>query len=192
MITYTYHNKKIRLTPHVYEPAEDSYLVVDALVDHIRCGDRVLEIGCGCGIVSIFAGDFASLVVATDINPHAVRCAKLNGITTVRTDMFAGIKSTFNIIVFNPPYLPVLEEEHSKKWVDLMIDGGRDGRRTIKRFIEQVGDYLAPGGCVLLVISSLTGIREVCDLMLDAGLHVEPVARSKHFFEQLVVLKGWV
>ena len=93
MRSITYNNKTIRLIDHVYEPAEDSFLMVDALLAHISKGDRVLEIGCGSGIVSMFANDLASLVIATDLNPHALGCAKLNGITVLRTDLFAGIKS---------------------------------------------------------------------------------------------------
>lgn len=190
MTLITYRGKIIRLLPHVYEPAEDSFLLADALIDDIKEGDRVLEVGCGSGIVSMFAQNHASLVVATDLNPHAVNCARKNGINAVRTDLFDGIKGHFDLIVFNPPYLPTSDEERLHGWDSLMLEGGKNGRQTIKRFIVGLGDYLSPEGRVLLLVSSLTGIKEVCLLMNNAGLFVEPISKSKHFFEHLVVLKG--
>ena len=190
MTSITYRGKIIHLLPHVYEPAEDSFLLVDALIDNIKDGDRVLELGCGSGIVSMFAQNRASLVVATDLNPHAVLCASNNGINAVRTDLFDGIKGQFDLIVFNPPYLPTSDEERLSGWDSLIMEGGKNGRQTIKRFIYGLGDSLSPKGRVLLLVSSLTGIKEVCLIMNNADLFVEPISRSKHFFEQLVVLKG--
>jgi len=190
MTSITYRDKTIELVPHVYEPAEDSFLLVDALLENIRNGDRVLEVGCGSGIVSVFASDIASMVVATDLNPHAVKCAAGNGVTVVRTDLYAGLKGTFDLIVFNPPYLPTSKNERLGGWDDLMLDGGPNGRRTIARFLKGIWELLSQGGRVLLLVSSLTGVNEVSRLMQDAGLAVEPVSESRHFFEQLVVLKG--
>jgi len=190
MTSITYRDKTIELAPHVYEPAEDSFLLVDALLGNIRNGDRVLEVGCGSGIVSVFASDIASMVVATDLNPHAVRCAACNGVSVVRTDLYAGLKGTFDLIVFNPPYLPTSKNERLGGWDDLMLDGGYNGRRTIARFLKGIRELLSQGGRVLLLVSSLTGVSEVSRSMRDAGLAVEPVSESRHFFEQLVVLKG--
>ncbi|MBE0524320.1 MAG: methyltransferase [Methanosarcinales archaeon] len=190
MTSITYRGKIIHLLPQVYEPAEDSFLLVDALIDNIKDGDRVIELGCGSGIVSLFAQNRASLVVATDLNPYAVRCAGKNGINAIRTDLFDGINGQFDLIVFNPPYLPTSDEERLSGWDGLMLEGGKNGRQTIKRFIDGLGDYLSPKGRVLLLVSSLTGIKEVCNIMNNAGLFVEPISKSKHFFEQLVVLKG--
>jgi release factor glutamine methyltransferase len=190
MTSITYKDKTIQLASHVYEPAEDSFLLVDALLENIRNGDRVLEVGCGSGIVSVFASDIASMVVATDLNPYAVRCATGNGVTVVKTDLYAGLKGTFDLIVFNPPYLPTSKNERLGGWDDLMLDGGPDGRKTIARFLNGIRELLSQSGQVLLLVSSLTGVSEVSRSMQDAGLAVEPVSESRHFFEQLIVLKG--
>lgn len=188
----SYKGKRIELISHVYEPSEDSILLVDALLEQINYGDRVLEVGCGSGIVSVFAAERTAFVVATDINPFAVQCARINGIEAIRTDLCAAIDGKFDLVIFNPPYLPTSENEHQGKWEDLMLDGGSDGRRTIERFLEQVGELIAPGGKVLLLVSSYTGIPEVCDLMEQTGLRVEIISQSRYFFEQLVVLEGTI
>lgn len=191
MMSFTYRSRTVRLIPNVYEPAEDSELMVDALLGTIQEGERVLEIGCGSGIVSVFAMEHSQQVVGVDLNPHAVQCARMNGVDVIRTDLFAGIKGTFDLIMFNPPYLPTSADEVLGGLDDLMVSGGHDGRKTIERFLACLGEHLSPNGRVLLLVSSLTGIEEVCSMMQRAGLDVEPVVRSRHFFEELVVLKGW-
>lgn len=72
-----YRDKEIIILSGVYEPAEDSFLMVEAILREVQRSDGILEIGTGSGIVSI--EDMAQ-VIATDISPHAVKCAKLNGI----------------------------------------------------------------------------------------------------------------
>jgi len=49
---------------------------------------------------------------------------------------------------------------------------------------------LLPGGRFLLLVSSLTGIGEVRDLMKKAGFWAEEVARTRIEGEDLVVLRG--
>ena len=61
---------------NVYEPAEDSFLFAENL--DVKEGERVLDVGTGCGILGIIAAKKAGEVVAVDVNPYAVRCAKEN------------------------------------------------------------------------------------------------------------------
>src|SRR3972149_4355762 len=61
---------------NVYEPSEDSFLFAENL--DVKEGERVLDMGTGCGIVGVLAARKACEVVAVDVNPHAVRCAREN------------------------------------------------------------------------------------------------------------------
>ncbi len=155
--------------PEVYAPAEDTWLLLRAAAQECHDGERVLEVGCGSGIISASLSGRAS-VLATDINPHAVRAARNHGIEVVRTDLAAGICSRFGLILFNPPYLPTMPEERLDDWLEYALDGGPDGRLVISRFLSGAGRLLAPGGRVLLLVSSLTGLDEVRDLFARAGL----------------------
>lgn len=175
--------------PDVYEPAEDSFLMIRAALAEIRKSDRVLEIGTGSGIVSMCLMDCAK-VVATDINPYAVKSARLNGVEVIRTDLFGGIGGEFDLIIFNPPYLPTSKDEKVDGWIGCAWDGGRDGLTIINRFLDQVGEYLMDGGRILLSISSLTGIEQVKEKMAALGFTVDEVLSETHFFERLVVLRG--
>jgi len=158
--------------PEVYAPAEDTWLLLRAATKECHDGDRVLEVGCGSGIISHSLSERAG-VLATDINPHAVRASRELGIEVVRTDLGGGISGRFDLILFNPPYLPTTPEERLDDWLECALDGGPDGRAVITRFLTVVRRVLAPGGRVLLLVSSLTGIPEVCTLIKEAGFSPE-------------------
>lgn len=179
----------------VYPPAEDSYLLLQAVLLEFRAGDRILEIGTGSGIVSSRLSCHASAgdrrVLATDINPHAARKAYELGIEVVRADLFSGIRGPFDLVIFNPPYLPTGPNERIDDWLEYALDGGPEGRSTIVRFIRQVGRVLAPGGRFLIVVSSLTGIREVESALEEAGYDHGIVLEQMIEGERLVVVKGW-
>jgi len=184
-----YRNKEFELLDDVYDPGEDSYLLLEAALREVRHGDRVLEVGAGSGVISLFVKDIAASVVATDISPIACRNARLNGVQVVRADLHSGVCGPFDLILFNPPYLPTVPEEQLGSWLNRAFDGGLTGRREIERFVKGFGRVLAPGGRVLTVISSITGIDESEALFKEKGFGMEIVATEKVPFEKLVVLK---
>jgi release factor glutamine methyltransferase len=188
MVTRIYRDKEFELLDGVYDPGEDSFLLVDAALGEVRPGDKVLEVGTGSGIVSLFLKDIAD-VTATDISPLACENARRNGVRVVRTDLCKGICGLFDLVIFNPPYLPTAEDERLHSWLDHAFDGGPTGRVQISRFLENIGSILPPCGRVMTVFSSLTGIDEVEEMYRSHGFSVETVSEEKVPFEKLVVLK---
>ena len=191
----TNHDHKIHLADSVYEPAEDSYLLIDAARGEIAGSNRrlrILEIGTGSGIVTAAMMQDAPehRYAATDISPHAVECAKANRVPVIRADLFSGIRGRFDLIIFNAPYLPTAPDERVDGWLDYAWNGGGDGRAVINRFLEQVSAFLADRGSILLLLSSLTGIETVRERMASAGLLVHEVASVRCPGERLVVLRG--
>lgn len=193
MVEIKYKGACIQLADEVYDPAEDSYLLADAAVNYAQTGMRVLEIGTGTGFVSsVLLANANVELTATDINPHAAKCAKSNGIEIIRTDMFNGLKakSYFDIVIFNPPYLPTSDDEKVPGWLNYAFDGGSDGRAAVESFLDHVCEYLVSDGVILLLVSSLTGIEDVSSRMGAMGFDVEIIGREKCSFEELVVLMG--
>ncbi len=191
----THHGYQIHLADAVYEPAEDSYLLIDAARGEIAGSNRrlrILEIGTGSGIVTAAMMRDAPehRYAATDINPHAVTCARANRVPVVRADLFRGIRGRFDLIIFNPPYLPTTPAERVDGWLDRAWNGGADGRAVINRFLGQAPAFLADRGSILLLLSSLTGIETVRERMASAGLVVREVASIRCPGERLVVLRG--
>ncbi len=199
MVEIEYKNTRIKLgdSDLVYEPAEDSFLLADAALEEAEPGMRILEIGAGSGFVSaVLRTNIKGIrAFATEINPHAARCAKANGVEVIRTDLFKGIKSgnreaSFDLILFNPPYLPTSEEEKVPGWLNYAFDGGASGRETLDRFLDEAREYLRPGGKILILISSITGLEAVEKKMMKIGFEAGVLLRKKISFEELMVVRG--
>jgi len=175
----------------VYEPAEDSILLADNLsVDE---GDVVLDLGTGTGIQAIAAASKAERVLAVDINPAALklaeRNAELNRVGNIEfrvSDLFRDIKGKekFDLILFNPPYLPV----EGGDMLDLAWSGGEGGVREINRFIDSASKHLESGGRMQFIVSSLNPLQDIIGRLEKKGFTVEVGAEKKLSFERLYLL----
>ena len=171
----------------VYPPSDDSILLIESL--NVSPGERVLEIGCGSGVVSIHCAKNGCTVTAVDINPSAVECteenARLNDVAIdVRgSDLFQNVPERFDTIVFNLPYLPVIDEgELAKAW-----SGGEDGMGPLPRLMTESKDHLYDGGRVVVVVSSLMDQDKLNALL--SKYEVKKLGEVPLFFERLEVLE---
>lgn len=174
-----------------YDPGEDTFLLLRAALKEVKPSDCILEVGCGRAVISGEMARIARRVIAVDINPHAVGIARSKGLEAIRTDLFKGIKGKFDLVLFNPPYLPTSEEEKMDGWINYAYDGGPTGRDTINRFLEGLKAHLKTEGRTLLLVSSANGIEEVLSKASAEGFEAaetddEP---EKFFFEQLYIFK---
>jgi release factor glutamine methyltransferase len=178
------------LETEVYEPAEDSRLLLEATVSEITESDQVLEVGTGSGYVaSELLSETDATVVGSDINPNACRRAQERGVQAVQADLVRPFRdAVFDVVLFNPPYLPRVEAAEMDDWMEQALTGGETGRAVIEPFIESVGRVLAPRGSVYLVVSTLTGVDEVRETARSVGLQAETVREESFPFEKLLVL----
>jgi len=181
----------------VYTPAEDSFLLAENLI--FNNDDLVMDVGTGCGIIAVVAAKKAKKVIATDINPLAVQCARQNAILNnvgnkveVRYgDLFDPLNpgEKFNGIFFNAPYLP------SEPWEELDLAsqawaGGKTGRNTIDRFIREAPGCSSDEGRILLVQSTLSDVEKSLQMFAEQGLVACVIAEKKLDFETIVVLEA--
>jgi release factor glutamine methyltransferase len=172
---FHYHDLVIEIHPDVYDPAEDSFLLLESV--HTDSNDTVLELGTGCGLIALDCARRGSDVVCTDINPFAVQLTRhnikrnqshLRGSVEIRQgNLFSVLheKELFNVIIFNPPYLPTKKQEKVGGWLDIATDGGRDGLKVTKRFLQSLKKHLLDKGRAYFIFSSLSN-RSTLELFL--------------------------
>ncbi len=116
---------------------------------------RVLDLGTGSGICAVFAARNGAQVVATDINPEAVRCAQINAlanhleqrIETRLGDLFAPTREEcFDVILFNPPYYRGQPRDFA--------DAAWRSADVFDRFLNELPAHLRGSGSALVVLSS--------------------------------------
>jgi release factor glutamine methyltransferase len=172
----------------VYMPAEDSYLLQDHIKDFAR--GSVLDMGTGSGVQAIEASKYAEKVLAVDKNPAALKHARkqakgIMNISFKASDLFKTIpKQKFDLIIFNPPYLPV-----SKHADDIALCSPKGGTETITMFLGKAGDYLAPDGVILLVYSSITKKAHIDASLQKNLLQAELISKKHVFFEDILLFK---
>ena len=177
----------------IYFPEEDSFLLEKYVRAFLRkslwekkfdIGTRkVLDMGTGSGILAKTALENTEDVLAVDIDEDAVRYATRQGINARKSDLFSNVNGKFDVIIFNPPYLP------SSKYKDIALDGGKRGYEVIERFLKDAGKYLNKNGIILLLYSSLSKPRRIKDIIKENGLIEEILEDKKVAFEKLYVVK---
>jgi len=164
----------ILVLPGVWSPAYDwsSLFYVENMPD-VR-GLDFLEIGCGTGVISVFAGRAgANRIVAVDVNPEAVRNARRNFdrfgtkmADAFLSDGFSNVKGKFDLITWNAPY-------HGCRPADMLERGCADEcYRDIRSFFQQVRTYLNPGGKVVFGFSESGDLPLVESLIADNGFRI--------------------
>jgi len=171
----------------VYPVSEDSILLIQSL--NVVPGERILEIGCGSGVVSIHCAKNGCLVTAVDVNPNAVEAARVNAdmnyvpLDVIHSDVYDNVDGTFDTIIFNLPYLPVEEEGLAEKaWA-----GGFDGMGPLPRLLSESSKYLDENGRIVVVVSSLMDQDHLNSLLSEYGVDV--LGEESQFFEKLRVLQ---
>ena len=169
--------------PPVYPPREDTLLLLPFA--HVARGSWFLEVGAGSGLAALTAARCGARVVATDLNPHALRGLRQEAgvqgldVFVVRTDLARGL-GRFDRVIANPPYLPTRPEERDPdRWHNLALDGGPDGCRVTARLVPELAGHLRPGGEAFLLVSSRQDAKSLARIRkewTDPGGAVEVVA----------------
>ncbi|MFH0948922.1 MAG: HemK2/MTQ2 family protein methyltransferase [Candidatus Aenigmatarchaeota archaeon] len=188
---FFYNKINIDVPEGIYYPREDSLLLAEALEKINMKNKNILEIGCGSGFLAILLAE-QNNVTGTDMDKNAIETTRKNALankiklTVLQSDLFSNITGKFDVIVFNPPYLP--EDEYDKVTKDAKHWSG--GIKIIEKFIIQATKYLKQNGKIIFIISSLTDEVAVLGAMRLCGFSHKIIARQKIPWEELIVIKG--
>jgi release factor glutamine methyltransferase len=169
----------------IYQPAEDSTFMSEFVKKEIKKRDssKVLDMGSGSGIQAqtcINLGIISENLTLVDINPNAIKHLKNSfpNSKIIHSDLFKRIKDKYDLIIFNPPYLP-----NDKFDRNFDTSGGEKGSETINKFLQEAKNHLVIHGEILLLTSSLTkGINWL-------NYNRKLLGKKKIFFEELYVWK---
>ena len=173
--TVTFRGKRFLVLPNVLPPSDDSVPLIETV--QIRPGDVVLDVGCGSGVLGLFALHLgAARVVALDLNPNAIentrRNADLHGFAARLearvSDVFAalGPEEVFDVILANLPF-------RNKPAADVLEAGMWDTDfQTHVRFFEQARRYLKADGRMFMTHASFGDLEAFLALARSNGFFV--------------------
>jgi len=174
----------------MYTPREDSFLIQKHIKEFCTQNSFVLDMGTGSGILALEASKYSKTVIACDIDAETISNLKKTpnlpqNISIIQSDLFSKIPKTskFDLIIFNPPYIPTNKKE--TRFLDL--DGGKNGTEIIERFLKDAKQFLKTNGKILLLTSSLN--KNVTKLFNNYHYTYLPLDKQKFAFEELWV---WV
>ena len=149
-------------------PRQDTEISVEVILKILKENNinKMLEIGCGTGIVSITV-DLESKrkmdITALDISPYAINNTAINkknlmsNIEIMESDLFDKVSGKFDLIYSNPPYIKSCEIENLQVEVKdheprLALDGGNDGLYFYREIIKEAPNYLNNNGFLVFEI----------------------------------------
>lgn len=204
---------------NVYAPSDDTFLLLDYFKSNITYSyfdeievykiKNILDLGTGTGIIAIFFEliklqyqNFNPKIYASDISEAALKCAisnqksnKVNDeIVFLHSNLFNSfpdtLKNTFDIIVFNPPYLPssqLIKEETTKEKIDYSWDGGVEGYEVFIDFLKGATFFLnlSRKHYIYSITSSRSNLNELNKKINELGFKKEIVGKKHIFFEDI-------
>ena len=173
-----------------YGPEEDTHFMIEALNSYLSIVEvkRSLEIGVGNGQVSKTISDKSKEHIGVDINPYAIEETKLvcSKGQYFKSDLFSKVEGKFDLIAFNPPYLPAKKGEDDD-WIKKAIVGGKKGYEIIVQFLEELPKYLSNTGRCFLLFSSLSRPEIILEKCKGKLLDFELVLKKTIMGEDIII-----
>lgn len=190
--------------PEVYEPSEDTFLLLDALETDapflLNLKPKIaVEVGSGSGVVITglaFLLKESCVYFSTDINLQACHASRdtadLNSVSLecINMDLLLGFKNNmFDIILFNPPYVVTDSAEISGSGLSRAWAGGTNGREIINKLLCNISEMLTVKGVCYVVLLKENNPQEVINIMKNFKFDSQLVLQRKIPGELLYIYK---
>ncbi len=188
-----FYGRNFRVTPDVLDPRADTETLIEAALGLAKGKGPlpILDLGTGSGAIAVtlLAELTEATAVASDLSAAALEVAKANAealgvadrASFVQANWFDGVEGRFDLIVSNPPYIPLsdiagLAAEVRDFDPQRALDGGPDGLAAYRRIASGARGFLTPDAHVLLEIGA-DQEKTVNGLFGGQGFKLE----SRHF-----------
>jgi methylase of polypeptide subunit release factors len=171
------------LPPHSQETVELFQRGLQNVKPHLPQGATVLDMGCGCGCLTLLAaqevGDLGVKIYASDLLPEAVGTTRLNLLRSTDVgsapsqihlmpagDLFQPVSTLrFDLIIFNAPWVV----SRVRNRAEIAIHD--ENQNTIRRFFDDLPNYLNPGARVLIGYAEASGAKAIAriEVMIEAA-----------------------
>lgn len=170
------------VSEHVLIPRQDTEILVEEALKHVKPGMRILDMctGSGCVLLAILANCKQVSGIGVDLSEKALDVAEKNAedlqipAEFFQSDLFEKVDGMFDVIVSNPPYIRTdvissLMPEVRDHEPLMALDGKEDGLYFYRKILAQTGRYLRPGGWICFEIGFDQG-EDLRSLMKAQGL----------------------
>ena len=128
----------------------------------------LLDIGCGCGPIGIYASHLGFTVDMSDVNKRAIHLSKMSlkeqnlNANVFESDAYKNITNKYDYIVSNPPI--------------------RVGKEKLYEIVMNAKEHLKDGGSLWIVVRKQQGAESMVRDMKNAYKTIEVIAKKKGFF----------
>eukprot|EP00297_Palpitomonas_bilix_P025089 CAMPEP_0113899362 /NCGR_PEP_ID=MMETSP0780_2-20120614/19978_1 /TAXON_ID=652834 /ORGANISM="Palpitomonas bilix" /LENGTH=203 /DNA_ID=CAMNT_0000891499 /DNA_START=222 /DNA_END=830 /DNA_ORIENTATION=+ /assembly_acc=CAM_ASM_000599 len=197
----------LTLEEYVYEPSEDTYLLMDALdKDRERLGECkrgiTMEIGSGSGVVSKHLIDLLPhpvLHFATDLNPSAAKATRAladkqaNIVEVVQCDLCLPLcrqlEHAVDVLLFNPPYVVTDTDEVEQDVAARSWAGGVEGMEVTTRALNLLPSLLSKEGLAYFVVLEENDPRGIAKVLGPKGIKTTAMLSRRQGDEHLIILR---
>ena len=182
---------RINVAPGVYVPRAFSERLAERAVELLPAAGTAIDLCSGTGAIArtLMLARPEARIIASDLDPTAVECARSNGVDAVVGDLFDGLPEdlgrSVDVVVGVVPYVPAdelirLQRDTFAFETPLAYDGGEGGLHLLRRVIAEAPRFLRAGGTLLLEVGGdqdqalrddleRNGYRDVTVLVDDDG-----------------------
>jgi HemK-related putative methylase len=163
-------------------------LVIKKEIKNIKNKNFFLDMGCGqFALIGQFfkKKNVDSSVTSVDIYNKFVRNSIINArynntkIKILKSDLFSNLKKKkFDLISFNPPYVPIKRDKTEKSFKKIRYSGN-NGTLITSKFLNQVKKHLLPNGEVLLGINTFYVSENKCIKLIEKNFKIKKIIRMR-------------
>jgi release factor glutamine methyltransferase len=190
---YTYKEVEVLVHPEVFPPhvTLSTKILLD-FIDTLHLKNKTfLELGCGSGIISLYAVKKGAKATATDINKTALAYLKNASennqlpLEIVFSDLFNNIKKNdFNYIIINPPYYP----KNPKNIKEQAWFCG-DDFQYFKNLFLQLPSFLTTQNNTYMILSEDCDISKIKELAASQKIKLQQISKTKKMGEINFIFK---